>query len=110
MTIKDVKVWKNEEKTEVRIYIHTTDGREGCKYLTGNRWHKKGSLEGDLTAEEYAEAKRIAVWDRTWHTVYENQVATRTRFVEDVREDIALNHTGSSFDRGAVAIEETGKI
>ena len=77
--IKQVKVWSNPTRTEYRIYVHTTDGRQGCKYLTGNAWNVKNSIDGKLTTEEWAEAKTIAVWEnsngkRTWHTVYEHEI------------------------------------
>src|SRR5690554_4729931 len=72
--IANVKIWKNDRKTETRIYVRTTDGREGCYYLTGNHWHKKGSYEGQLTEAEWKEARRIAVWDGKWHTVFESQL------------------------------------
>lgn len=67
--IKDVRVWKNPAKTECRIYVHTVDGREGCKYITGNPWHPRGSIDGDLTSEEWKAARKVAVWDGAWHTV-----------------------------------------
>lgn len=40
--IKDVRVWSRGK--EVRIYVHTEDGREGVKYLTNTRWHKRGEI------------------------------------------------------------------
>lgn len=72
--IKDVRVWKapSYAKPETRIYVHTVDGREGCKYMTGNPWHAPKSIDGNLTEGEWTEAKRIAVWDKCWHTVYQN--------------------------------------
>jgi hypothetical protein len=70
--IKDVKVWKNSNKTETRIYVHTIDGREGCKYITGNPWHAAKSIDGNLTDEEWTAAKALAVWDKCWHPVYQN--------------------------------------
>jgi len=71
-TITDVKIWKNPAKTETRVYVHAGDGREGCKYLTGNHFHPRGEVEGELTPQEWTEARRIAVWDGHWHTVYQN--------------------------------------
>ena len=67
-TIEDVKVWFNEHKTECRIYVHTADGREGVRYMTDTHWHKRGDVEGDLTAEEWKEARRLSVQDdKRWH-------------------------------------------
>ena len=60
MGIRDVRVWWNVEETERRIYVHTWDGREGCKYMTGNRWAAKGSTDGKLTAEEWQAAWTLA--------------------------------------------------
>lgn len=66
-----IKVWNNQSRTEYRIYVEASDGREGCRYLTGNSWHKKGSQEGDLTAAEWAEANRIGKdAQNVWHTWY----------------------------------------
>ena len=70
--IANVRVWK--DKAEARIYVRTTDKREGCLYLTGNRWHPRGSLDGNLTEDDWKEARRIAVYDGKWHTVYESDL------------------------------------
>lgn len=74
MAIKDVKVWSRTDRgmLDSRIYVHTEDGREGCKYLTGNRWQKKGTIDGNLTDEDWAEAQKLALWDNKWHTMYAN--------------------------------------
>ena len=74
-TIESIKVWKQNDKTrqnygEYRIYIRFTNGSSGCYYLTGSKWNKKGSLE-NLSTEELAEAKKLAVRDKSWHTVYD---------------------------------------
>jgi len=74
--IKDIKVWKNPTKIESRIYVHTDDGREGCLYLTGNGWHKRGEVEGNLTEAEWQEARDRSVRDGKWHTVYNDQPRT----------------------------------
>jgi len=74
--IKDIKVWKNPTKTESRIYVHTDDGREGCLYLTGNGWHKRGEVEGQLTGAEWQEARELSIRDGKWHTVYNDQPLT----------------------------------
>jgi hypothetical protein len=55
--INDIKVWKRDGET--RVYVHTTDNREGCLYCTGNPWHAKGSKDGNLTPEEWKEAVKI---------------------------------------------------
>ncbi len=57
-------------KGEVRVYVHAHRGEfdaagrpyvvEGCLYVTGNSWNVKGSRDGDLTDEEWVEAKRLA--------------------------------------------------
>lgn len=83
MTIKQIKVWYNrtirdKAKREYRVYVSTRDGREGCLYLTGSRWNAKGSRDGNLTAEEWAEARRISfAFSRSgnsWCTVWENEM------------------------------------
>ncbi len=65
--VKAVKVWRNPTKTETRIYVQMSDGREGCRYITGNPWHPRGEIEGDLTAGEWKAARRAAFWDGAWH-------------------------------------------
>jgi len=72
--IKDLRVWKRNGGKEVRYYVHTVDGREGCHYVTGNHWNEAGSYSGDMTEAEWAEALEIATWDGTVHTVYEDRV------------------------------------
>lgn len=77
--IKDIKVWKQGagRPAETRVYVHTTDGREGCFYATGNPWHAKGSRDGNLTKDEWKEAARVANefgGNGKWITVYENQI------------------------------------
>lgn len=70
-TILKVKVWVSAGET--RIYVETFRGEyemrrgdkrgirhEGCRYVSGNSWHPKGSQDGDLTAEEWKMARAIA--------------------------------------------------
>lgn len=76
--IKDVRVWydttiRDRSKREYRVYVHTDDGREGCRYLTGNHWHAAKSVEGDLTKEEWKAARALAYHDDSWHTVYNDR-------------------------------------
>jgi len=63
--IADVKVWRSE-KGECRIYVHTVDGREGCRYMTGNNFHQPKTNDGQLTNEEWAEARKLALVDNRW--------------------------------------------
>ena len=72
--IAQVKVWFSTDKKECRIYVRHIDGREGCKFLTGNLWNAKGSYTGALTAEEWQDAKSIAVVDGKWTTRYESEL------------------------------------
>ena len=76
--IHDIKVWKQApgRPAETRVYVHTTDGREGCLYATGNAWHPKGSKEGDLSPEDWKEAVRISKqYNSTgWTTVTEEML------------------------------------
>lgn len=73
-TIVKVKVWNNGigsvASREYRLYVQAEDGREGCAYLTGNRWHKPGSTDGHLTNEEWQEARQLSFRDGTWYTYY----------------------------------------
>jgi len=75
--IKDVKVWSNPTKTEYRIYVHATDGRDGCLYLTGNSFNAKGSKTGNLSDEEWKQARAMSVEGGRWHTVYAQPKSTR---------------------------------
>lgn len=54
--IESVKRWVGKDK-EVRIYAHAPDGREGTRYITGNRFQAKGTVTGQLTTDEWAEVK-----------------------------------------------------
>jgi hypothetical protein len=114
MRIKSVKVWMDPHRTEARIYVHTIDGREGCWYKTGNRWHEKGEKDGNLTAEDWAKARQIAVWDGQWHTVYQNEMNARYAQLpddDDVLADLAAvqprSETGGQ-NYGEMAVEQTG--
>lgn len=66
-----IKVWTNpRDGKECRIYVRTTDGREGCRYLTGNSYHAPKTNDGQLTAEEWKEARRLAYDGKSWNTLY----------------------------------------
>ncbi len=54
-TIEKIKVWKNDSKTEIRIYVTFSEGEQGCYYFTGNKWNEKKSFTG-MTEEEKKEA------------------------------------------------------
>ncbi len=73
--IKDVRVWSNPTKSDWRVYVHMDDGREGCRYITGNHWHAAKSIDGNLTAEEWKAARTLAYDGKTWHTVYNDKPA-----------------------------------
>lgn len=74
--VQSVKIWKNPTKTESRIYAKMDDGREGCLYITGNALKKKGSITGDLSADDWQEVRRVSIADNKWHTRYESECAT----------------------------------
>lgn len=70
ISLKDIKVWHDANRKECRIYVHTLDGREGCRYITGNRYHAPKSVDGQLTDEEWKEARRLAYDGTSWQTMY----------------------------------------
>lgn len=72
--LKDVRVWKNATKTETRIYVHTQDGREGVLYKTGSKYNPAGTIGGELTEDEWLQARAVSIRDGFWNTVYENQM------------------------------------
>ncbi len=90
--ITRVKVWTKEWKDfkEVRIYIDYTDAngvfRQGCWYKTGNPY-EKARLE-NLSSEVLEEAKRLAVWDGYWHTLYKEEC--QRRYAELARQQEQL--------------------
>lgn len=98
--IKSVKFWKankyHQFAGEIRIYAETTSGKRDCLYVTGNRYQKPGSVDGDFTEDDWNEARQIALDDAgKWHTVYDAQKLERSpRYnrSECVREDIAENN------------------
>lgn len=72
--ITQVKVWKSEDRKEIRIYVNfENEIRAGCYYLTGNRWNTAKSFE-NMSADELAAAKKIGVYEGKWYTVYQNQI------------------------------------
>lgn len=74
-SIKDVRVWHSRDaRRECRIYVHTTDGREGCYYKTGNRWNPANSIDGKLTDAEWKEARALSIYDGAWHSLYESDI------------------------------------
>lgn len=70
MEIKSIKYWLNDKKTESRLYVTTSDGRRGCRYLTGNKFQPKGTKEGNLTEAEWATAKELSWVGGAWHSWY----------------------------------------
>ncbi|RME24442.1 MAG: hypothetical protein D6800_08690 [Candidatus Zixiibacteriota bacterium] len=83
MKITRVKVWTKkwtkQNLNEVRIYIDYVDDsgtrRQGCWYKTGNPYEE--SRLDNLGDQVLAEAKRLAVWDGYWHTLYEEDCQRR---------------------------------
>jgi hypothetical protein len=112
MAIKDVRVWRNKTKTECRVYVHTTDGREGCKYLTGNHFQARGTMDGKLTAEDWQEAKALALVDGRWTTV-DNSGPRNTRPEPEELEDLVeinKRRPESHVDRGYMMMEDGSKV
>ena len=91
--LKDIKIWKNPAKTETRIYVHSTDGREGTIYSTGNNWHAANSVDGNLTEDEWQKAREIAFYDGKWHTVYENEMPVEAAEVVETTEPVETTET-----------------
>lgn len=94
MAIKSVKVWNNQryEIKDCRVYVHTEDGREGCKYLTGNKWHQAGEIEGDLTTEDWNEVRALGLRDNKWHSWYPREEQTVQKTVNTPRK---TNYSGN---------------
>lgn len=68
--VKSIKVWRSPDKRECRIYAKLADGREGCYYKTGNRWHPAKSYDGQLTPDEWKLVREVGIVDGAWRTVY----------------------------------------
>jgi len=66
-TIKTIKAWQDNMKREWRVYATTSDGREGCWYLTGNSFNKASTNTGNLTAEEWTQVNNIRKETGTWN-------------------------------------------
>lgn len=93
--ITRIKVWV--EKGETRIYVNTSEGHDGCRYVTGNKWHTKGSTDGTVTAEEWKEARALACTAGKWSSWYAPRETATTRATtsratftasEDTREEL----------------------
>lgn len=78
--IKSIRIWKKNGET--RIYITTTDNRQACKYVTGNRFHKPNSWESALTDDEMQRAKKLGVYDGHWHNIPEWEMPQRIADVD----------------------------
>jgi hypothetical protein len=84
-TVMKVKVWQaqrwetiNGKATrECRVYVAMDDGREGCKYLTGNAYQKAGTITGDLTKEEWNAARAVGVLEGKWRSYYATPLPTK---------------------------------
>lgn len=79
--ISSIKVWKSPDKKETRIYVNMRGGkRSGCLYITGNRWQAAGTVGGNLTDEEWRQARLLALYSNhegetpVWHTIYESEM------------------------------------
>ena len=78
--IKSIRIWRGNGET--RIYIITTDNRQACKYVTGNRFHKPNSWESALTDAEMQRAKKLGVYDGHWHSIPEWEMPRRIADVD----------------------------
>lgn len=77
--ITQIKVWKDQSTKEYRVYVsfsNTVAGDAGCYYLTGNKWHAKGTFE-NMSKEELRAAKAIGIVDGAWKTIWANEMAQR---------------------------------
>ena len=77
--ITQIKVWKNADKTETRIYV--SFGKEsGCFYLSGSKWNPKDRIEGMTEAEKNAAWELVqAKWaDGYWHTIWASELEQKT--------------------------------
>lgn len=112
---ESIKVWINpRDGKEIRIYVKALDGREGCRYLTGNQYHAPKSNDGALTKEEWKAAWKLSYRNGSWNTMYftpapwgkKNVTAkpaagfNSTRNSEDAREDIEAYETFRPRPRG----------
>ena len=77
--ITQVKVWKNADKTETRIYV--SFGKDsGCLYLSGSKWNPKGKLEGMTEAEKDSAWQLVQAKfaDGYWHTIWASELEEKT--------------------------------
>jgi len=77
--ITQIKVWKDSCKKECRVYVSfagTEAAKDGCYYLTGNKWHPAKTIE-NMSKEELKAAKALALIDGTWRTVWANEMTQR---------------------------------
>lgn len=102
-TITQIKVWKNRDKTETRIYVNF--GKEsGCLYLTGSKWNPKGKLEG-MTEEEKEAAWQLVQArhgnDGYWHTIWGSELEAKPVSAPVVKTSPApsLNRRGDHCSR-----------
>jgi hypothetical protein len=90
--VERIKVWtknwngRDGYDTETRVYIDMSDGRRGGLFVTGNPYQDAGDIDGQLTAEDIAEAE--AVCGGEWRTMYEEDV-NREYQLQEIRESEA---------------------
>ena len=70
-TVKNIKVWTKKTTSERRVYVTMSDGRQGCKYITGNKWNEKNSKTGDVTQEEWKAAWTLSELNGRWTNVWD---------------------------------------
>lgn len=81
MAVNRVKVWQDTKSGEVRIYVNTESGGDGCLYVTGNRFQAKGTVTGNLSQSDWAEARAKAIvtngqGKRVWRSWYPETAQT----------------------------------
>ncbi len=87
--ITRVKRYVDSKTGEIRIYIETSDGREGCFYASGNRFQARNTREGTATKADWAEARRIAYDETTKrYTNYYADAKPKTYAPDPDEEDL----------------------
>ncbi|MBA3530603.1 MAG: hypothetical protein H0T73_01595 [Ardenticatenales bacterium] len=88
MALQSVKVWRDAKRNHARVYALAADGRQGIRYLKDEGAgpdKAAGTIEGDLSEEEWAEAREKAFntetrrWDSWYATTFPVQVRPAAR-------------------------------
>ena len=86
---------------EVRVYVNTDTGLEGCRYVTGNGFQAKNTVTGSLTKADWKEATKLGHDGQRWHDWYPTTSGQTSVAVDEDQAD-AMAHVDAKNRAAAV--------